>query len=58
MTDVRSPISSERHRSELLRTQRNTRDMKWKKFLFKQLCETEGIYICRAPTCDQFCDYD
>ncbi|WP_426415229.1 nitrogen fixation protein NifQ [Aestuariirhabdus sp. LZHN29] len=36
----------------------NTRDMKWKKFLFKQLCETEGIYICRAPTCDQCTDFD
>lgn len=38
--------------------QRNTRDMKWKKFLFKQLCETEGIYICRAPTCDECSDFD
>lgn len=36
---------------------RNTRDMKWKKFLFKQLCETEGIYICRAPTCDQCSEF-
>ncbi|WP_207063051.1 nitrogen fixation protein NifQ [Motiliproteus sp. SC1-56] len=37
---------------------RNTRDMKWKKFLFKQLCETEGIYICRAPSCEACCDFD
>ncbi|RRJ82895.1 nitrogen fixation protein NifQ [Aestuariirhabdus litorea] len=36
----------------------NTRDMKWKKFLFKQLCEAEGIYICRAPSCDQCTDFD
>mgnify|MGYP003627801998 FL=1 len=37
---------------------KNSRDMKWKKFLFKQLCETEGIYICRAPTCDECADFN
>ena len=37
---------------------RNVKDMKWKKFLYKQLCETEGIYTCRAPTCEQCADYD
>ncbi len=37
---------------------KNNRDMKWKKFLFKQLCETEGIYICRAPTCDECADFN
>ncbi|OOZ36860.1 nitrogen fixation protein NifQ [Solemya velesiana gill symbiont] len=35
----------------------NTRDMKWKKFLYKQLCETEGIYTCRAPSCEVCTDY-
>jgi nitrogen fixation protein NifQ len=36
---------------------RNDRDMKWKKFLYKQLCETEGIYTCRAPSCQVCADY-
>ncbi|NJD08028.1 MAG: nitrogen fixation protein NifQ [Methylococcaceae bacterium] len=36
---------------------RNDRDMKWKKFLYKQLCEAEGIYVCRAPSCDVCIDY-
>ncbi len=36
---------------------RNDRDMKWKKFLYKQLCETEGIYTCRAPSCEVCADY-
>lgn len=36
---------------------RNSRDMKWKKFLYKQLCEAEGIYVCRAPSCDVCIDY-
>lgn len=30
---------------------KNNRDMKWKKFLYKELCEEEGIYVCRAPSC-------
>jgi len=37
---------------------RNDRDMKWKKFLYKQLCEQEGIYVCRAPSCDVCTDYE
>jgi nitrogen fixation protein NifQ len=36
---------------------RNSRDMKWKRFLYKQLCEAEGVYICRAPSCDICTDY-
>jgi nitrogen fixation protein NifQ len=31
---------------------RNDRDMKWKKFLYKQLCEREGIIACPTPSCD------
>lgn len=31
---------------------KNDRDMKWKKFLYKQLCLQEGIYICRSPSCE------
>lgn len=30
---------------------KNIHDMKWKKFLYKQLCLEEGIYVCRAPSC-------
>lgn len=36
---------------------KNHRDMKWKKFLYKQLCEREGVYLCRAPSCAVCCDY-
>jgi nitrogen fixation protein NifQ len=31
---------------------RNHADMKWKKFLYKQLCEREELFICKAPSCD------
>lgn len=37
--------------------ERNSRDMKWKRFLYKQLCEIEGIYTCRAPSCEVCADY-
>ena len=36
---------------------RNVKDMKWKRFLYKQLCEAEGIYTCRAPSCQVCTDY-
>jgi nitrogen fixation protein NifQ len=36
---------------------RNTADMKWKKFFYKQLCQAEGIHTCRAPSCEVCIDY-
>jgi nitrogen fixation protein NifQ len=36
---------------------KNDKDMKWKKFLYKQLCEAEGLYLCRAPSCGVCFDY-
>ena len=38
--------------------EKNINNMKWKKFLYKQLCITEGIYTCRAPSCEVCTDYD
>jgi nitrogen fixation protein NifQ len=29
----------------------NAGDMKWKKFLYRQLCERAGLRVCRAPSC-------
>jgi nitrogen fixation protein NifQ len=36
---------------------RNVKDMKWKRFLYKQLCDAEGIYTCRSPSCELCADY-
>lgn len=36
---------------------KNDKNMKWKKFLYKQLCESEGLYLCRMPSCDVCIDY-
>lgn len=35
----------------------NTSDMKWKKFLYRQFCANEGIYVCPAPSCGQCQEY-
>lgn len=36
---------------------KNTRDMKWKKFLYKQLCEREQVFVCKSPSCAVCSDY-
>ena len=35
---------------------RNQADMKWKKFLYKQLCERQELRVCRAPSCEACSD--
>lgn len=37
---------------------RNSGDMKWKKFFYKQLCERAEVFICKSPSCGVCCDYD
>jgi nitrogen fixation protein NifQ len=31
---------------------KNTRNMRWKRFLYRSLCEAEGFSMCPSPTCD------
>lgn len=35
----------------------NTGNMRWKKFFYRQLCELEGIRICKSPNCEICTDY-
>lgn len=37
---------------------RNDKNMKWKKFFFRSLCELEGFTLCAAPSCDACEDFD
>ena len=30
---------------------KNHADMKWKRVLYKQLCEREELFVCKAPSC-------
>lgn len=36
---------------------RNTRDMKWKKFFYREMCAAEGMSICKSPVCDTCGDF-
>ncbi len=31
---------------------KNDKNMRWKKFLYRQLCEEGGHFICRSPSCE------
>jgi nitrogen fixation protein NifQ len=35
----------------------NSGDMKWKKFLYRQMCAGDGTYVCPAPSCGVCLDY-
>ncbi len=37
--------------------ERNSHDMKWKKFLYRTICRDEGYGFCAAPTCGECDDY-
>jgi nitrogen fixation protein NifQ len=37
--------------------QLNDKNMRWKRFLYKQLCENGGDYVCRAPSCEACTSY-
>lgn len=36
---------------------RNTGGMRWKKFFYKQLCERDGAFVCRSPSCADCVEY-
>lgn len=36
---------------------KNTGDMKWKKFFYRELCERAEVPICKSPHCAECCDY-
>lgn len=35
----------------------NTQKMKWKKYLYRKLCEVEGFSMCTAPSCRECNDF-
>ncbi|MGJ4931780.1 nitrogen fixation protein NifQ [Bradyrhizobium sp. HKCCYLS2038] len=55
-----------RERSELSRllmrhfaplASRNTRNMRWKRFFYRMLCEDDGFVMCTTPVCTQCNDF-
>jgi len=53
----RSDLSRLLHRHFEPLAQRNVRDMKWKKFFYRELCLRDNILICKAPVCDVCADF-
>ena len=56
-----------RERSELTRlllrhfaplATRNTRNMRWKRFFYRSLCEDDGFVLCTTPVCTQCRDFE
>lgn len=45
----------QRHFAKLAEKNRN--DMKWKKFLYRMVCSTEGFTLCTAPVCSECDDF-
>ncbi|MGR7995477.1 nitrogen fixation protein NifQ [Xanthobacter sp. ZOL 2024] len=37
--------------------EKNRNDMKWKKFLYRMVCGTEGFSLCTAPVCAECDDF-
>ncbi len=46
----------ERHFASL--AERNTGNMRWKRFFYRMLCEEEGLSHCTSPTCGSCPDVD
>ncbi|WP_249779283.1 nitrogen fixation protein NifQ [Bradyrhizobium sediminis] len=56
-----------RDRSELSRllsrhfapiASRNTQNMRWKRFFYRALCESDGFVMCTTPVCTECRDFD
>ena len=56
-----------RNRDELTRllnrhfaplAQKNTRNMRWKRFFYRQLCEGDGFLLCSTPICTDCSDFE
>ncbi len=37
---------------------RNTRNMRWKRFFYRTLCESDGLVMCSTPVCSRCGDFD
>jgi nitrogen fixation protein NifQ len=53
----RSDLGRLLHRHFEPLAKRNMRDMKWKKFFYRELCIRDGVLVCKAPVCDVCSDF-
>jgi len=38
--------------------QKNTENMKWKRFFYRMICEAEGFSLCTTPVCSDCTDFE
>jgi NifQ. len=56
-------LDSRQELKELMRAcfpelvERNHKNMRWKKFFYRELCQEDGGLVCRAPSCDVCTSY-
>lgn len=55
---TRKELSDLLHRHFPTLAERNTRGMRWKKFFYREMCQAEGIYLCKSPICDLCQDFN
>lgn len=48
-------VLMKRHFARL--AEKNRQDMKWKKFLYRMVCGSEGFTLCTAPVCSECDDF-
>ena len=53
----RSELSDMLYRHFPALAARNVRNMRWKKFFYREMCQAEGILVCKSPVCDICADY-
>ena len=49
---TRKELSDMLHRHFPAVAARNVRGMRWKKFFYREMCQAEGVYVCKSPVCD------
>lgn len=53
----RQELSDMLHRHFPAVAARNARHMRWKKFFYREMCQAEGVYVCKSPVCDVCPDF-
>ncbi|WP_239988742.1 nitrogen fixation protein NifQ [Paramagnetospirillum kuznetsovii] len=53
----RKELSDMLHRHFPAVAARNVQGMRWKKFFYREMCQAEGVYICKSPVCDVCPDF-
>lgn len=48
----RAELSQMLHRHFPAVATRNVQGMRWKKFFYREMCQAEGVHICKSPVCD------